>query len=94
MWYSSKRSFGVRSKISQRASRFSNFILLVSTNCYYRDNCTFTTNGVPQTFVETYATAITHLNLTDSEFLAGTLGWSEDVWSFDLGKINYPVLKK
>lgn len=63
------------------------------TNCYYKNNATFVTNGGPQLFETTYSTAITSLNLVDESFLTDTLGWSADVWSFDTNKMEYPTLK-
>lgn len=65
----------------------------IITNCYYKNNATFVTNGSPQLFETTYSTAITTLNLVDASFLTDTLGWSADVWSFDANKMEYPTLK-
>ena len=63
------------------------------TNCYYKNNAIFTTNGVTQTFTEAYSEGITHLSLTDAAFLKDTLGWSEEIWTFDESKMKYPTLK-
>ena len=63
------------------------------TNSYYSIKAIFTTNGEPQVFDLTHAEPIDPLSLTDKEFVVGTLGWSEDVWSFDENKFNYPTLK-
>ena len=63
------------------------------TNCYYNNKSTFITNGEPQLFDATYAEAADPLNLTDKEFIVGTLGWSEDVWECDPNKFNHPTLK-
>jgi len=63
------------------------------TNCYYNNTSTFTTNDAPQLFDETYAEATYPLNLTDKEFIVGTLGWSEKVWECDPNKLNHPTLK-
>lgn len=63
------------------------------TNCYYNNTSTFTTNDAPQLFDETYAEATYPLNLTDRDFIVGTLGWSEKVWECDPNKLNHPTLK-
>ena len=63
------------------------------TNCYYNNKSTFITNGEPQVFDVTHAEATDPLNLTDKDFIIGTLGWSEDVWEFDPNKFNHPTLK-
>ena len=44
-------------------------------------------------FDVTHAEAIDKLSLCDNEFIVGTLGWSEDIWEFDVSKFNYPTLK-
>lgn len=65
-----------------------------TTNCYYSNKATFTTNGEPQTFENTYAEAANPLiELSTEEFLVDTLGWSGDIWDFDENGFNYPVLK-
>ena len=62
-------------------------------NCYYSNEAVFTANGEPMIFDVTHAEAIDTLSLCDSEFIVGTLGWSEDVWAFDESKFEYPTLK-
>ena len=65
-----------------------------TTNCYYSSKATYTTNGEPQTFENTYADAANPLlDLSSEEFLVNTLGWSGDIWDFDENGFNYPILK-
>ena len=63
------------------------------TNTYYKNNSIFINSGEPMLFEETYSESTTHLNLADADFIISTLGWSEEIWSFDSSKFNYPVLK-
>ena len=63
------------------------------TNSYYSNKGIFITNGAPQIFDVTYAEATDPLNLTDKDFIIGTLGWSENVWECDPNKFNHPTLK-
>ena len=63
------------------------------TNSYYSNKGIFITNDAPQIFDVTYAEATDPLNLTDKDFIIGTLGWSEDVWECDPNKFNHPTLK-
>lgn len=65
-----------------------------TTNCYYSNKATFTTNGEPQTFDATYADpANPLLDLSTEDFLVNTLGWSGDIWDFDENGFNYPTFK-
>lgn len=63
------------------------------TNCYYNNLSDFTVSNTPHTFDEDYAEATYPLNLTDGDFILGTLGWDEDVWECDPNKLNHPTLK-